>query len=49
MEYNPVEIQEKRNALLDTLAVALGEFCKETYLALDPDFKRISRLWVCEH
>ena len=38
--YNPVEIQEKRNALLNTLAQALGAFCKETYLALDPDLQK---------
>ena len=34
--YNPVEIQAKRNALLDTLANAFGTFCKEAYLTLDP-------------
>jgi len=38
--YNPVVIQEKRNALLNTLAQALGAFCKETYLALDPDLQK---------
>ncbi|NCI79363.1 aminopeptidase N [Acinetobacter kanungonis] len=38
--YNPVVIQEKRNALLNTLAQALGSFCKETYLALDPDLQK---------
>ena len=35
-EYNPAEVQQKRNALLDTLARELGSFCKETYLAADP-------------
>ena len=30
-------IQEKRNALLETLARELGSFCKDTYLELDPD------------
>ena len=34
--YNPLDIQEKRNSLLDTLANAFGAFCKEAYLALDP-------------
>ncbi|TCB79520.1 aminopeptidase N [Acinetobacter sp. ANC 4173] len=38
--YNPVVIQEKRNALLNTLARELGQFCKETYLALDPDLQK---------
>lgn len=38
--YNPAVIQEKRNALLNTLAQALGAFCKETYLALDPDLQK---------
>ena len=35
--YNPVQVQEKRNALLETLARELGSFCKDTYLELDPD------------
>ena len=35
-DYRPLQVQEQRNALLDTLARALGGFCKETYLALDP-------------
>ncbi|KAB1853599.1 aminopeptidase N [Acinetobacter tandoii] len=38
--YNPEVIQEKRNALLNTLARELGQFCKETYLALDPDLQK---------
>ena len=38
--YNPEVIQEKRNALLNTLASELGQFCKETYLALDPDLQK---------
>ncbi|MFU9047061.1 aminopeptidase N [Acinetobacter tibetensis] len=38
--YNPAVIQEKRNALLNTLARELGQFCKETYLALDPDLQK---------
>ncbi|MGE8541301.1 MAG: aminopeptidase N [Acinetobacter sp.] len=38
--YNPVLIQEKRNALLSQLALAFGGFCKETYLALDPDSQK---------
>lgn len=38
--YNPVEIQAKRNALLNTLARELGAFCKETYLNLDPDMQK---------
>lgn len=38
--YNPTVIQEKRNALLNTLARELGQFCKETYLALDPDLQK---------
>lgn len=38
--YNPEVIQEKRNALLNTLARELGRFCKETYLALDPDLQK---------
>ena len=38
--YNPALIQEKRNALLAQLAQAFGDFCKETYLALDPDSQK---------
>ena len=38
--YRPAAIQEKRNALLDTLARELGSFCKETYLELDPDSQK---------
>ena len=38
--YSPALIQEKRNALLNTLARELGSFCKETYLALDPDLQK---------
>ncbi len=35
-EYQPQVIQEKRNALLDTLARAFGAQAKEIYLSLDP-------------
>ncbi|MEB6564270.1 MULTISPECIES: aminopeptidase N [Acinetobacter] len=38
-DYQPEKIQEQRNALLDTLARELGTFCKESYLALDPDMQ----------
>lgn len=38
--YNPELVKEKRNALLDTLARELGAFCKETYLALDPNMQK---------
>src|SRR5690606_17641953 len=38
-DYNPVMIQEKREALLHTLARAFGETAKETYLNLDPDLQ----------
>lgn len=38
--YSPVDIQEKREALLNTLARELGGFCKETYLSLDPDLQK---------
>ncbi|MEG2472244.1 aminopeptidase N [Acinetobacter sp.] len=38
--YSPAAIQEKRNALLETLARELGAFCKETFLALDPDLQK---------
>lgn len=38
--YSPVDIQEKREALLNTLARELGTFCKETYLSLDPDLQK---------
>lgn len=38
--YSPVDIQEKREALLNTLARELGAFCKETYLSLDPDLQK---------
>lgn len=37
VDYSPVKIQERRNALLDTLAREFGTFCKHSYLALDPD------------
>ena len=39
-DYNPEAVKEKRNALLDTLAREFGAFCKETYLALDPDTQK---------
>ena len=35
--YNPVDIQTKRNDLLVTLAQAFADFSKDAYLALDPD------------
>lgn len=38
--YSPVDIQEKREALLNSLARELGAFCKETYLSLDPDLQK---------
>lgn len=38
-DYSPVLIQEKRNALLDTLARELGDFWKETYQALNPELQ----------
>ncbi|QIO06084.1 aminopeptidase N [Acinetobacter shaoyimingii] len=40
VEYNPDQIKQQRNALLDTLARELGSFCKETYLALDPAIQK---------
>ena len=39
-DYRPLQIQEQRNALLDTLARELGSFCKDTYVALDPDLQK---------
>lgn len=39
-DYEPVKIQEQRNALIEKLARELGEFCKDTYLALDPDLQK---------
>lgn len=39
-DYEPAKIQEQRNALIDKLARELGEFCKDTYLALDPDMQK---------
>lgn len=35
-DYNPVVVNEAREALLNTLARELGGFVKETYLSLDP-------------
>lgn len=35
-DYEPEVVQEKRNSVLETLARELGDFWKETYLALDP-------------
>ncbi|MEB3754757.1 aminopeptidase N [Acinetobacter sp. MD2(2019)] len=35
-DYQPEVIQTKRNAVLNTLATALGSFWKDTYLSLDP-------------
>ena len=39
-DYNPLKVQEQRNALLSTLARELGSFCKETYLSLNPDVQK---------
>ena len=39
-DYEPAKIQEQRNALIDKLARDIGEFCKDTYLALDPDLQK---------
>ena len=39
-DYEPAKIQEQRNALIDKLARELGEFCKDTDLALDPDLQK---------
>lgn len=39
-DYEPTKIQEQRNALIEKLARELGEFCKDTYLALDPDLQK---------
>ena len=39
-DYEPAKIQEQRNALIEKLARELGEFCKDTYLTLDPDLQK---------
>ncbi|MFV5491069.1 aminopeptidase N [Acinetobacter sp. ASP199] len=39
VDYRPSKIQEKRNALLNKLARALGDTAKEIYLSLDPDLQ----------
>ncbi|UBQ39114.1 aminopeptidase N [Acinetobacter johnsonii] len=39
-DYEPAKIQEQRNALIEKLARELGDFCKDTYLALDPDLQK---------
>lgn len=39
-DYEPAKIQEQRNALIGKLARELGAFCKDTYLALDPDLQK---------
>ena len=39
-DYSPIVIQEQRDALIYTLARALGSFCQETYLSLDPDLQK---------
>jgi len=39
-DYEPAKIQEQRNTLIEKLARELGEFCKDTYLALDPRFAK---------
>jgi aminopeptidase N len=36
-DYNPLIVNEAREALLNQLAKVLGDFVKETYLSLDPD------------
>ena len=36
-DYNPVIIQERREALLNELARELGPFWQETYQALNPE------------
>ncbi|RJL70635.1 aminopeptidase N [Acinetobacter radioresistens] len=38
-DYNPVIIQERREALLNELARELGSFWQETYQALNPDLQ----------
>ncbi|MEQ1289625.1 aminopeptidase N [Acinetobacter johnsonii] len=39
-DYEPAKIQEQRNALIEKLARELGDFCKDMYLALDPDLQK---------
>lgn len=39
-DYNPVIIQERREALLNELARELGSFWQETYQALNPDLQQ---------
>ncbi|AYA68708.1 aminopeptidase N [Acinetobacter sp. WCHA55] len=39
-DYEPEKVQEQRNALIDKLARELGAFCKDMYLALDPDLQK---------
>jgi len=39
-DYNPVIIQERREALLNELARELGPFWQETYQALNPDLQQ---------
>ena len=39
-EYNPLIIHEKREVLVNQLASILGDFVKETYLALEPDAQK---------
>lgn len=36
-DYNPLIVNEAREALLNQLAKVLGRFAKDTYLSLDPD------------
>ena len=43
-DYRPTQVKEKREALLNALAAALGEFCQQCYLSLDataqPEFSQ---------
>ncbi len=39
-DYQPEVVHEDRESLLDTLARELGNFCKETYVSLDPDTQK---------
>lgn len=39
-DYRPEDIQEKRNAVIDTLAREMGVFWKNTYLSLNPELQK---------
>lgn len=39
-DYRPEDIQEKRNAVIDTLAREMGAFWKNTYLSLNPELQK---------